>query len=299
MIRTVLTPGNSHDHARCKVRGCPVVLPEDTFTEWGQSDFLMASCGRPTTIPQHDHFPLQLSLPISGSCLHWFGPKRSVILTEGEAAFIPSGETHGTSKIATGELLTITAELEWCEEHCDVAAAALRRAKLSTVSGKALQGILWRASALLRARDRDELYIGSIGFTVMLDVFYQLGLWPQRRMALNSPGRLRGVVRWIDEHLGEKVTLANLASLAHCSQFHLIRLFDRFVGTSPAKYVMERRLKKSRELLRLPGADISETALVCGFASQSHFTRAFVRRYGVPPGAYRTKRQSAGLGFPS
>jgi len=289
----VLTEQHTRDHARCKVRGCPIVLAPDTFAEWGTSDFLLASFSCPTIIPQHEHFPVQLSFPVCGSWSHSLGRNRSAVLVPGEAAFIPSGETHGTRGIEQGELITINAELEWCEENCDLSAASIRRAKCEIMSGKELQGILCGASALLRARDRDELYLGSIGLTATLAVFHHLGLRPGHNISIHSPGSLRRVVRWIDEHFGEKINLALLASIADCSQWHLIRLFDSFIGTSPARYIVEQRLQKSCEFLRAPGSDITETALRCGFSNQSHFTRAFVRKYGQAPGAYRTKRQSS------
>jgi AraC-like DNA-binding protein len=296
---TMLTQANTNDVAPCKVRGCPIVFSHDTFAEWGASDFLMASFCCPTTIPEHEHFPLQLSLPVSGSCLHSFGPNRSTVLIPGQAEFIPSGETHGTRWLERGELITINAELEWCEENCDLAVPTLRKAKLETVDGRALQGILRHASELLRTKDRDELYIGSIGLTVTLGIFHQFGLRPRSIISINSPGPLRRVVRWIDEHFGEKITLVTLASVADCSQWHLIRLFDSFVGTSPARYVAARRLQKSRELLCAPGSDITEVALQCGFSSQSHFTRVFVRKYGEPPGAYRTAKKHSITSFVS
>ena len=126
------------------------MLSEDTFSEWGGHGFLMASCCDPTTIPRHEHFPLQLSFPVSGSWLHSFGRNGYTVLRAGEAAFIPSGETHSTRWVERGELITINAELEWCEENCDLPVSSLRKAKLETVSGEALREILRHASALLR-----------------------------------------------------------------------------------------------------------------------------------------------------
>ena len=99
---SMLAPETTHDHRSCKVRGCPILLPEDTFVEWGTKDFLMASCSDPTTIPQHEHFPLQVSLPVSGSWMHTLGAKRSIVVSPGQALFIPSGETHGTRWVEPG-----------------------------------------------------------------------------------------------------------------------------------------------------------------------------------------------------
>lgn len=276
----------------CPVRGCPIVLPKDTFAEWESDGFLIASFCTPTAMPRHEHSSIQLSFPVSGSFLHALAARQSTTLTTGKAAFIPSGETHGTRCVELGELITINAEPEWCEENCDLTLSALRSMKTKTVDGESLLGILNSASGLLRANDRDELYLASIGVTVALGIFHHVGLQRRKGMPLNSPGPLKRVMRWIDEHISEKITLAMLASLAGCSTGHLIRLFEAYVGTTPARYLMERRLQRSRELLRDPGSDITQVALQCGFSSQSHFTRAFVQRFGDPPGAYRSKSKS-------
>jgi hypothetical protein len=109
-------------------------------------------------------------------------------------------------------LITINAELEWCEENCDISIPVLRRTKVEAVNGEALQGILCHASALLRETEHDELYVGSIGLTAALAIFHRLGLRARRNMSINSPAPLKRVVRWIDERFGEKITLAILAS---------------------------------------------------------------------------------------
>jgi AraC-like DNA-binding protein len=281
-----------HDPATCRVRGCPIVMHPATLSEWGADGFLIASYHAPTTIPSHAHFPLQLSLPTSGSWLHTFGNAGSTVLMPGMSALIPPGDTHGTRGLAAGELITINAELEWCEEHCDLAAPALRDAKRRTGNAAHLQLLLAHASELLREHQPDELYIASVGLTTTLGVIHAFGLRarPGTRIRLSAP--LRRVTRWVDEHLGDRITLSTLARVAGCSQWHLIRLFNAGLGTSPARYVVTRRLERSRQLLRTPGAGIADVALRCGFSSQSHFTRAFVRAFGQSPGAYRSKRST-------
>lgn len=270
------------------MRGCPTVPPE-TLAEWGSKGFLIGAYSAPTAIALHAHHPLQISLPLVGSWSHAFGRTRSIV-RPGTAAFIPPCETHDTRGVEPGELITINAELEWCEEHCDLAPSTLRDAKWRMGSVSHLHAMLRQAPTLLRQRDRDELYLASLALTTTLGVIHALGLRPPRAARLTHPA-LRRVTRWIDEHLGERLTLATLATVAGCSQWHLIRLFSATLGATPAKYIVMRRLERSHALLRVPGADIGEVALSCGFSSQSHFTRAFSRAYHETPGAYRKNRQ--------
>ena len=82
-------------------------------------------------------------------------------------------------------------------------------------------------------------------------------------------------------------SLAELAALTGLSRYQFLRAVSRQVGTTPYAYLMQRRVWHARRLLAT-GVPPSEAAAATGFADQSHLTRAFVRQYGVTPGAFRT-----------
>ena len=98
--------------------------------------------------------------------------------------------------------------------------------------------------------------------------------------------RLSRVVEYVEVHLGEPMTVAELARAAAMSPSHFARAFRLATGEPVWAYVQRRRCERARELLatRLP---IAEIAHRCGFAHQGHLTRAFKRRYGATPGALR------------
>jgi AraC family transcriptional regulator len=67
-------------------------------------------------------------------------------------------------------------------------------------------------------------------------------------------------------------------------------LFRRSTGTSPHRYVLRRRLEQARSLIATTAMPLAEVASATGFASQSHLSDAFLRRYGRTPGAARRGR---------
>jgi len=102
--------------------------------------------------------------------------------------------------------------------------------------------------------------------------------------------RLRAVVDYIQKHLGDKVSLRQLADIAEMSQFHFGHLFKQSTGLSPYQFVVRQRIAKAKDLLvdsNLPLAHISYTL---GFASQTHFTTVFRELEGTTPLAYRNAR---------
>jgi AraC family transcriptional regulator len=108
--------------------------------------------------------------------------------------------------------------------------------------------------------------------------------WSPRRL---DDGRLRRVLAYIEEHLAEEITVADLANVACLSIFHFTRAFAATMGVPPHRYVSQRRLESAKAMIAAGRASLSEIALNSRFSSQSSFTRAFRRATGVTPAEYR------------
>ena len=92
--------------------------------------------------------------------------------------------------------------------------------------------------------------------------------------------------RRLDEAPEVPATLAELAALSGVSRSQLLRGFARETGVTPYAYLLQRRVRFTRQLL-IAGRAPAEAAQEAGFADQSHMTRAFRRQFGVTPAHYR------------
>ena len=101
--------------------------------------------------------------------------------------------------------------------------------------------------------------------------------------------QLLQVLDYIDAHLGQEITLAELAELVDISQFHFGRLFKRSLGLSPYQYLLQQRVERAKTLLKCTDKPIVEIALECGFNSHSHLGRKFRQLTGITPKTYRTQ----------
>jgi AraC family transcriptional regulator len=97
----------------------------------------------------------------------------------------------------------------------------------------------------------------------------------------------RAVRDYVHEHLGEAITLDDLAASVALSRYHFARRFRAAVGTTPHEYVLQQRVARAQTLLTRTNYPLLDIALICGFADQSHFNRVFKKHTGVPPGHYR------------
>lgn len=110
---------------------------------------------------------------------------------------------------------------------------------------------------------------------------------PPRAAAGLSP-RVGRVVTFIDEHLGEALSLDRLAAEAELSKYYFARRFREETGLTPWAYVRRARVEKAKELLER-GAAPAEAAVAAGFFDQSHLTNTMKALDGQTPGRFRSQ----------
>jgi AraC-like DNA-binding protein len=89
----------------------------------------------------------------------------------------------------------------------------------------------------------------------------------------------------LDEHLSQRLTLADAGGLLHASPAHLVKCFSRTFGIAPHRYVLARRIDAARGRL-LDGEPVAGVAAGVGFHDQAHLTRHFKRHVGTTPASY-------------
>ena len=98
-------------------------------------------------------------------------------------------------------------------------------------------------------------------------------------------------------HASRRLPLAEVASVAHMSQFHFSRLFHRIVGVTFQDHLVRLRLRNAEHLLkRDPSAPLRRVAAQTGFGTLRNLQDHYGRVYGYPPSQGRAKvRQDAAL----
>lgn len=124
------------------------------------------------------------------------------------------------------------------------------------------------------------------------------GAGPQRmplreRLGISHAPLLRVVGR-MEQSLENPVPRDELARTAGVSLRQLERLFRLHLGRSLGEHYLGLRLDRARDLLRQTTLSALEIALACGFASASHFSRAYRTRFGHAPRAERLPLGNSG-----
>ena len=91
---------------------------------------------------------------------------------------------------------------------------------------------------------------------------------------------------YIEKHLRENISFADVAKASLFSPWHARRLFLEYTGVTPSEYIRKLRLKQSALKLRDEEVNILDVALDSGFGSVDGYQRAFRKEFGCNPSAY-------------
>lgn len=109
----------------------------------------------------------------------------------------------------------------------------------------------------------------------------------------------RGLSTWqervakelIEAHIDGTLALRHIAESCGLSSSHFAHAFKASVGVAPHQWLLHRRVERAKQLLAAARQSLTDIALECGFADQSHFTRVFRKATGCPPGHWKQQVQ--------
>lgn len=116
----------------------------------------------------------------------------------------------------------------------------------------------------------------------------------RRRLKSGLPKwRLKRVTAYVEENLGESVTLAGMAEAAGLSRMHFAAQFRIATGLRPHDYLLRQRIERAQAMLLETRDPLVEIALAVGFQTQAHFTTVFRRFVGDTPYQWRCANRAA------
>jgi AraC family transcriptional regulator len=183
-------------------------------------------------------------------------------------------------------------------------AAAGSSVCLRTNVGNSGDHVIWSLSIALETveLERDEHCAEALRLAIAARL---VGLRPETRAARCAGDvdpnrrptralqkwRLKRVVEYVDANLSNRVSLLDLADVAGLSRMHFASQFRVATGLRPHEFLLRRRIRRSKELLRTSPMAIVEIAFAVGFQTQAHFTTVFKRFAGHSPRQWRMANQ--------
>ena len=171
--------------------------------------------------------------------------------------------------------------------------------------GKLLYGTLLEimkeleASSRISPRDNEDSEM--LGWVFSSDTLEQLreNLWGFVQRLTNIMGMqdecahkrlIRGALEYIQENYAKDIALADIASHLHICKHYFSQLFGKEMGIGFAKYLMNYRLDKAKELLDTTNLRVYQISEMVGYPDVKYFLKLFKKNVGVSPQIYREKK---------
>jgi AraC family transcriptional regulator len=140
-----------------------------------------------------------------------------------------------------------------------------------------------------------QSYIEALGNALVLRLlrhYASIPLQPSLPAGRLSGQQIRQVRDYINDHLTQGVSLADMATSLGLSVSYFTHLFKEATGLSPYQYVIQCRIERAKHLLLDSTLTIAQVAQRVGFTDQSHLNRHLKRSLGVTPGYLRGERKN-------
>ncbi len=147
-------------------------------------------------------------------------------------------------------------------------------------------GVFCQPSCSARRAKPENLRFFSSSEAAMLADFRPCKRCQPTGEGISGVERLVKVARYIEEHVDEKMTLSNLATIAELSPSRLQRLFKDAFGVSPKAYQDALRMRRFKQSLK-EGSGVTDAIFSSGFGSISRVYGEATRNIGMSPKAYR------------
>lgn len=216
----------------------------------------------------HNRYASAIILVLSGSIDFHFSHK-AIYLQSGEAVFVPEHDSYRLFCRESAESLVINFHLT----DTPLQASALGKTDVPSAIS-----IFEQLSQCLRSPDTRRNRIFSL--------YYQLfALFSDNIQRPSDPSEslvIKAETIIDTEYDQPTLSCEGIAHRLHISEVYLRKLFVKYRGIPPMKYILQTRMNKARQFL-LEGYSVSAAAEAVGYADIYQFSRAYKKHYGVTP----------------
>lgn len=203
-----------------------------------------------------------------------------------------------------GQISTYVADKDLPWEYTWIEFDGLRVREMLEIAGLSMDSPIYHARSkdlrmnmmnemLYMAQHADESPFHLIGH---LYLFLDYLTRSAASMKLNQGGRLRDfyvkeALTFIEQNFQNAISVEDIAAFCGLNRSYFGKIFRDTVGKSPQEFLMNYRMVKAAELLKLTQLSVGDIGNAVGYPNQLHFSRAFKNIYGISPREWRRQNQ--------
>lgn len=228
--------------------------------------------------PWHCHENTHISFALQGGCLENKSHGRSIVRKAGDLVFMESGEVH---QVISKSLISENLNLELTSTFMQ--AYDLQEAKLS----QSLLKHPFARQLLLHLYHEFLHHNHHLKATLPMLVLDLVGNQQKQASIEKRPSWISLIHQRLYDDLNCSPTLQELSRLTSVHPVNISKNFHKYIGCTLSAYIRRLRIERGIVLIKSSSLSLTEIALHCGFADQSHFTRTFQQLTGFLPSSFR------------
>jgi transcriptional regulator GlxA family with amidase domain len=134
----------------------------------------------------------------------------------------------------------------------------------------------------------EDILLNAVSLMATIDTVKRAGARAGQYTRLSTTQTVR-VRKYIEANIGADITLHDLAAVAKLSAFHFGRAFKQATGLSPYKFLLNARVERAKDLIRVGELSLTQIASLTGFKRLSQFSRTFSAIAGETARAFRQR----------
>ena len=243
--------------------------------------------GRHVCYDKHSHPHFSIGA-ITGGHSHYLNQRSRQEVGPGSLVLMNPEEVHACNPIADQpwSYLMFYLDTDWLRSQQEEAGLGSEFRPFDMTASRdplLYQGLQHLHHQLVQAPDPLAREVACHLFSRQLLARLTPARWDDR-----PPQHLQRAAELMQDDSASPLSLSQLSAVAGLTPSHFVRAFSHHYGMTPHAYLLDRRIRHARTLLK-QGQPLAEVALASGFADQAHFQRQFKRRVAATPGQYRTQ----------
>lgn len=243
--------------------------------------------GRHVCYDKHSHAHFSIGA-ITGGHSHYLNQRSLQEVGPGSLVLMNPEEVHACNPIADQpwSYLMFYLDTDWLRSQQEEAGLGSEFRPFDMTASRdplLYQGLQHLHHQLVKAPDPLAREVACHLFSRQLLARLTPARWDDR-----PPQHLQRAAELMQDDSASPLSLSQLSAVAGLTPSHFVRAFSQHYGMTPHAYLLDRRIRHARTLLK-QGQPLAEVALASGFADQAHFQRQFKRRVAATPGQYRTQ----------
>ncbi len=127
-----------------------------------------------------------------------------------------------------------------------------------------------------------------------LELLIECTLRVKKRLDTHYSGLADSVRTFVDGHIGEKISVAEIAAVFQKNPSYLNSCFKRMTGERITDYIARRKVEEAKKLLCRPDSQMADIWVSLGYCDQSHFNKSFKKITGMTPTQFRSRLEGGG-----